>query len=403
MNKPKVSGIALSLLLLGAACASASPKIVTFEPSFKLVDRIAGIEKAGGKVTRDLHIIGAVAAVFPDNVKNPAINSIKGVRYVEEDLTIKWIEEAPEALPLSFVTDGLDRIGAGQFELSEPLPVPPAPAITRDEKEIPWGVRRVNAAGVWNTTMGEGVKVAIIDTGMDFKHPDLAAHYAGGYNAVSTSTLPMDDHGHGTHVSGTIGAAWNNNGVVGVAPMARLYAVKVLDANGSGSYSNVVDGIQWAADHGIQVINMSLGGTSGTPALQAAMAAADKAGVTIVCAAGNNSGAVNYPAKYPQAIAVSAADSSDRLASFSSRGPEVAVIAPGVNIVSDKKGGGLATMSGTSMASPHVAGLAAIAIAGGADTPAKVRAALKKAASSIGLKPTEEGAGMVDAAKLIGQ
>ena len=403
MNRAKISGLAMSLLLLGAVSASASRKIVTFDPSFKLADRIAGIERAGGKVTRDLHIIDAVAAAFPDNVKNSSISSLKGVRGVEEDLYLKWIEEAPEALPLSSVTEGLERIKAGDYASQVSLPVPAKPVLTPEEKELPWGVKRVNAPGVWSAATGEGVKVAIVDTGMDFNHPDLAAHYAGGYNAVSTGTLPMDDHGHGTHVSGTIGAIRDGKGVVGIAPMARLYAVKVLDANGSGSYSNIVDGIQWAVDNKIQVINMSLGGGSGTPALQKVMEAADKAGVTIVCAAGNDSGPVNYPAKYPQAIAVSAADSSDKLASFSSRGPEIAVIAPGVNIPSDKKGGGLTTMSGTSMASPHVAGLAVIAIAGGADTPAKVRAALKRAASSLGMKPTEEGAGMVDASKLAGQ
>ena len=403
MTRAKIFGLAISLLLLGAARASASQKIVTFDPSFKSADRVAVIESVGGKVTKDLHIIEAVVAIFPDNVKNSAINSLKGVRSVEEDLYLKWIEAAPAALPLSYVTDGLDRIKTGESGTLEPLPVPAKPVITPEEKEIPWGVKRVNAPGVWNATMGEGVKVAIIDTGMDYTHPDLAAHYAGGYNAVSTSTLPMDDHGHGTHVSGTIGAIRDAKGVVGIAPNARLYAVKVLDANGSGEYSNVVDGIQWAVDNKMQVINMSLGGGSGTPALEKVMEAADKAGVTIVCAAGNDSGPVNYPAKYPQAIAVSASDSADKLASFSSRGAEIAVIAPGVNITSTRKGGGVTTMSGTSMASPHVAGLAAIAIAGGANTPAKVRAALQKAASSLGMKPTEEGAGMVNAAKLAGK
>ncbi|MEI6424186.1 MAG: S8 family peptidase [Lentisphaerota bacterium] len=246
------------------------------------------------------------------------------------------------------------------------------------------------------------MKVAIIDTGMDYTHPDLAAHYAGGYNAIVSTATPLDDHGHGTHVSGTIGAIKDSVGVVGIAPNARLYAVKVLDAKGSGSYSNIVDGIQWAVDNKIQVINMSLGGGSGTPALQKVMEAADKAGVTIVCAAGNDSGPVNYPAKYPQSIAVSASDSSDKLASFSSRGAEIAFIAPGVNVPSTYKGSAYKTMSGTSMASPHVAGLAAIAVAGGANTPAKVKAALKKAASSLGMKPTEEGAGMIDASKLAG-
>ena len=400
MNRAKISGLAASFLLLSAACASASQKIVTFDPSYKLESRVAGIESIGGKVTKDLHIIDAVVAVFPDNVKNPAIKSLMGVMNIEEDLYLKWIEEAPEALPLSYVTDGLDRIKAGESTMPELLPIPAKPVITPEEKEIPWGVKRVNASGVWNTTMGEGVKVAVIDTGVDYNHPDLKDVYTGGYNAIISTATPLDDHGHGTHVSGTIGAVRDAVGVVGVAPKVRLYAVKVLDAGGSGTYSAIVDGIQWAVDNNMQVINMSLGGGSGTPALQKVMEAADKAGVTIVCAAGNDSGPVNYPAKYPQAIAISASDSSDKLASFSSRGAEIAFIAPGVSIYSAKKGGGFTTMSGTSMASPHVAGLAALAVGAGADTPAKVRAALKKAASSLGMKPTEQGAGMIDAAKL---
>ncbi len=418
MRKTKISGIAMAFMLLGAASVSAGQKIVTFDPSLKLADRISGIESIGGKVTKNLHIIDALAATFPDNIKDASIYSLKGVRIVEEDKYLKWIEgwtlpqscathghnsanKSPSALPLSHVSDGLDRIKAGGSAALEIAPVPAKPVITPEEKEIPWGVKRVNAAGAWNTDMGEGVKVAIVDTGIDFNHPDLAAHYAGGYNAVSTSTLPMDDHGHGTHVSGTIGAIRDIKGVVGVAPNVKLYGVKVLDANGSGSYSNVIDGIQWAADNGMKVINMSLGGSSGTPALASVMTAANKAGVTIVCAAGNDQGPVNYPAKYPEAVAVSASDSSDRIAYFSSRGAEIAFIAPGVNIYSSYKGAAYKTMSGTSMACPHVAGLAALAVAAGADTPEKVRAALKKAATPLGLKPGEEGAGMIDAAKLV--
>ncbi len=403
MNRSKIFGLAAALLISGAAYASAGQKIVTFDSSSKAVDRVAGIERMGGKVTKDLHIIEAVVAVFGDNVTDADIKSLKGVTSVEDDLYLKWIEETPAALPLSYVTDGLNNVKAGELETQEPLLVPATPARTPEETEIPWGVKRVNAPGVWNTTMGEGVNVAVIDTGMDYNHPDLKAVYAGGYNAVVSTNTPLDDHGHGTHVSGTIAAARDAKGVVGIAPRVHLYAVKVLDANGSGAYSNIVDGIQWAVDNKMQVINMSLGGGSGTPALQKVMEAADKAGVTIVCAAGNDSGPVNYPAKYPQAIAISASDSTDKLAYFSSRGAEIAFIAPGVDIPSTYKGSAYKTMSGTSMASPHVAGLAAIAVAGGANTPAKVRAALKKAASSLGMKPTEEGAGMIDAAKLAGK
>jgi len=202
-------------------------------------------------------------------------------------------------------------------------------------------------------------------------------------------------------VAGTIAAVRDGAGVIGVAPGAKIYAVKVLDKNGSGSYSDVMAGIEWAAQNKINVINMSLGGGDYMEAMHNVIKAANALGVTIVCAAGNDSGAVNYPAKYPESIAVSASDSSDKLAYFSSRGPEIAVIAPGVNVYSTKLGGGWRTMSGTSMACPHVAGLAALAIGAGISSPELVRQALTKAATPLpGLKPTDQGAGMVDAAKL---
>jgi len=399
MRKVKASCLALSFLLSGAGLVSAGQLIVTFSPSSQRSDRAFGIENIGGKVTRDLRLIEALAVTVPDDIKTSAIYTVPGVVRVEEDRYSKWIEEVQTPLPLSHVSDNLGTATEVYVpEASAPQPAEMRP--TPEENEIPWGIKRVNAAGAWGFSSGKGVKVAIIDTGMDYTHPDLAAHYAGGYNAVNTSATPLDDHGHGTHVAGTIGALRDAKGVVGVAPEAQLYAVKVLDANGSGAYSNIIAGIQWAVENGIQVINMSLGGKSGTPALAEAMTAADKAGVTIVCAAGNDSGPVNYPAKYPESIAVAASDSADKITSFSSRGAEIAFIAPGAKVYSTYKGGGYSTLSGTSMASPHVAGLAALAVASGAKTPAEVRATLKRAASSMGLKPTEEGAGMIDAARI---
>ena len=276
------------------------------------------------------------------------------------------------------------------------------PEIDPAEKEVPWGVKRVNASAAWDYGSGAGVKVAVVDTGIDFNHPDLAPNYKGGYNAVAPAEQPLDDQGHGTHVSGTIAAVKDLKGVVGVAPKVDLYGVKVLDKNGSGQYSWIVAGIEWAILNKMDVINMSLGGGSGTEAMKQVMIKARQAGVTVVCAAGNDSGPVNYPAKYPEAIAVSASDSADKIASFSSRGAELALIAPGVNVYSTKKGGGYTSMSGTSMACPHAAGLAALAVGAGAKGPEAVRAALRAAAEPLpGLGPNEQGAGLVDAFKLV--
>jgi subtilisin len=391
-------------LMLAAVTAQASQKIVSFEHAYKagaIEKSIAGI---GGKVTKKFDLVDALVAVFPDHIKDASIYSLPGVTSVDEDRYLRWIEAVPasmNAVPLPSVDEALRMIRSGEGWEAPILPEAKAdtdPAL----KEIPWGVKRVNAAAAWDYTMGQGVKVAVIDTGIDYTHPDLAPVFKGGYNAVTGGTDPRDDQGHGTHVSGTIAAARDLKGVVGVAPKVDLYVAKVLDKNGSGQYSWIVDGIEWAIKNHMQVINMSLGGRTGTDALAQVMTKAKEAGIAVVCAAGNDSGPVNYPAKYPEAIAVSASDSGDKLASFSSKGPEIHVIAPGVSVYSTKMGGGYTSMSGTSMASPHVAGLAALAVGAGADTPDKVRAALKNAATLLpAVKPGDQGNGLVDAFKLV--
>lgn len=398
MKRLRLFGAAFLLASLLSVNSQASQKIVTFGPGASVRDGLAALEKLGGKVVKDLPLINAVAVEFPDKIADSEIKACPHVDELEEDRVIKWIEAAPAALPLSYINSSLAAIRVGEYADFIPSAAAPRAAVTA---EMPWGVKRVNAGAAWSRTMGQGVKVGIIDTGMDYTHPDLKANYAGGYNALDASKTPLDDNGHGTHVAGTVGAVSDGAGVVGVAPKASLYAVKVLNAQGSGSYSGIVDGIQWAVNNKMNVVNMSLGSPSGSPAIQKAVEAAYKAGVTLVMAAGNDSGPVNYPAKYPQAIAVAASDSADKIASFSSRGPEIAVIAPGVAVYSTYMGGIYKSLSGTSMASPHVAGLAALAVGAGAKTPAEVRKALVGAAVTIGLQPSEQGAGLVDAGKLV--
>ncbi|HAN03683.1 MAG: hypothetical protein A2X29_00505 [Elusimicrobia bacterium GWA2_64_40] len=397
----KLLTLAAAIILAAAVSAQASQKIITFDSAYKSAIE-KGIANIGGKVTRKFALVDAVVAVFPDDTKDASIYSLPGVTNVDEDRYIRWIS-APASMnsvPLPTLAGALDMIRTGEGWAAPAFGEIRA-EVDPSEKEIPWGVRRVNAAGAWDLTAGRGVKVAVVDTGVDYNHPDLAPNYKGGYNAVTPGASPLDDQGHGTHVSGTIAAVKDNNGVVGVAPAVDLYGVKVLDKNGSGQYSWIVAGIEWAIQNGMHVINMSLGGGSGTEAMKQVMTKAHEAGVTVVCAAGNDSGPVNYPAKYPEAIAVSASDSSDRIASFSSRGAEIAIIAPGVSVYSTKKGGGYTSMSGTSMACPHAAGLAALAVGAGAEGPDAVRAALKAAAVPLpNLKPTDQGAGLVNAGKI---
>jgi subtilisin len=232
-----------------------------------------------------------------------------------------------------------------------------------------WGVKHIGAGVVHESgNKGKGIKIAVIDTGIDYTHPDLNANYAGGYDFINLDSDPMDDEGHGTHVAGIIAAEDNGDGVVGVAPAAELYALKALDDTGSGYMSDVIFAIQWATDPNddgsasdrLDIINMSLGGQKNI-VLEWACNLAYLDGLLIVAAAGNG-GAVDYPAAYSSVIAVSATDEYDNLASFSSTGKQIELAAPGVDINSTLPGNDYSgeTWSGTSMASPHVAGTAAL-------------------------------------------
>jgi len=281
------------------------------------------------------------------------------------------------------------------------------------ELDNSWGVKRIGAGTVHDGgNKGTGIKVAIIDSGIDYTHEDLDGRYAGGYDFVNDDTDPMDDAGHGTHVAGTVAAEDNGVGVVGVAPEALIYGLKVLGPDGSGDYSDVIAALQWAVDNGMEVTNNSYGSSGDPgPSVKAAFDNAAAAGILHVCAAGNSGNPrgrgdnVIYPARYASCIAVAATDKSDKRARFSSTGPDVGVAAPGVSINSTLLGGGYGTKSGTSMASPHVAGTAALVlVAYPSWTNAQVRAQLQGTADDLGdpgLDP-EYGYGLVDADEAAG-
>ena len=376
--------------------------IVVFQDGTSAAERRQAADTAGAKVVRDLPFIGAMVVELPGpqptGYRQP-LSSHRRFESMEDNSYRIWINDA------GFDTG--DPGLAGQTEALLQGAAATKKKVSSDstalkDGEIPWGIARVHAPAVWSKTMGKGVKVGVIDTGIDSKHPDLAANYKGGVNIVDSAASPDDDNGHGSHVAGTIAAVKDGSGVVGVAPEASLYAIKVLDADGGGTPDAIVDGLQWAAEHGMDVVNLSLGGP-GTPALKRAVKAANKAGVTVVAASGNDpKSPVSSPANYPEAIAVSASTKEEKLASFSTTGPEVAFIAPGHEVISDAPGGKLAQHSGTSMATPHVAGLAALAISLGAKGPAQVRAALQRAATPLdGMSAEQQGAGMIDASRLL--
>ena len=339
----------------------------------------------------------------------------------EKDFKTNWIKDVDAAPSLSSSFQQAQGIvNSAKINWPWKFPKPQQPSAS---SEFQWNMLRIDAPKAWKKTQGKGVNVAIIDTGVDCSHPDLNCSLSDGVNIINPATSPMDDNEHGTHVAGiisgqgqTITVDGQKTRVFGVAPQVHIIPVKALDAKGSGYLSDIVLGIYWATSHGAQVINMSLGSPSGATSLEQAVQKAYQAGVTVIAAAGNdgqgNQSTVNYPGAYPWVIAVAASDSKDHIASFSSAGPAVDLITPGVDILSTIPTG-YERMSGTSMACPHAVGLAALAIASGASSPEAVKKALNSASKRLCSKKfhqfclryppaTDQGHGLPDAAKIVG-
>lgn len=292
-----------------------------------------------------------------------------------------------------------------------------------------WHLRQIGIPDAWKLADGGGVTVAVLDTGVAYENyqnfhqlPDLAGlTFVDPYDFVGNTTHANDDHGHGSHVTGTIAQATNNGiGVAGIALNVKIMPLKVLSGSGSGSVAGIADAIRYAADHGAKVINMSLGGPFPSRVLKKAVEYAYSKGVTVVCAAGNESrGKVGYPAAYPGSIAVSATQFDETTTFYSNYGKDIDVAAPGGNTRVDQNGDGMPdgvlqntiaigdptkddyyTYMGTSMASPHVAGVAALIVGEGVTDPEMVEQILKDTAR----KPTAQkfstdryGAGIIDA------
>ncbi|NHM33802.1 S8 family peptidase [Neobacillus terrae] len=226
-----------------------------------------------------------------------------------------------------------------------------------------WNLPAIGTEGGWKVTRGsKDVKIAVVDTGVDLTHPDLAHRLTKGYNAIENNNRADDDNGHGTHVAGIIASVTNNRkGVAGITWYNPIMPVKVLNSEGAGGSFDVAKGVRWAADHGADVINLSLGNYKNSAVMRDAINYALKKDVVIVCAAGNdNTNQPSYPAAYPGVVGVSAVDWNGRRADFSNYGNYVDVAAPGVEIASTFFNGQYASLSGTSMAAPHVTALAGL-------------------------------------------
>lgn len=365
---------AILMIISGIAAAADRNVIIGFKNTVGANEENI-VHGHGGVAKKNFHLIPAIAASI-DESKIDELKKDPNVAYVEDDKIYN----------------------------------------ATDEYTSSWGVQHIGSEIVHDQGItGAGVKVAVLDTGIDYNHIDLKDNYKGGYNSIySGNPDPMDDSGpspfvpsHGTHVAGIIGAEKNGIGVVGVAPNVSLYAVKVLNGGGGGSESSIISGLQWSVDNNMNIVSMSFGNSVYSQALQDAVDKVYNSGILLVASAGNTGGFILYPAAYDSVIAVSATDASDQYASFSSNGPKIELAAPGVGIYSTIVGGGYDYRDGTSSAAPHVTGVAALIYStnfgdvngDGVKNNIDVRLILQNTAKDLGIPGRDilYGYGLVDA------
>ncbi|MFC7441349.1 S8 family peptidase [Laceyella putida] len=285
-------------------------------------------------------------------------SGIQPIRYLSELGMVIGEYQAP-ANPNEWVPDVAYMESDIRLTITEPYV---GTMVSVKEQTLPWGVQMIEAPKVWSVSQGRGVKVAVIDTGISADHPAVKENYRGGVNILSPYFAPQDYNGHGTHVSGIIAGNGAGLGIMGVAPQTEVYAVKAFNRKGSANLSDLLSAINWCIENGMQVINMSFGMEKLSESLRQAIMIAHRRGIVMVAATGNRGLASNidFPARYPETIAVASVSRDGSLSHFSNIGKGVDIAAPGERIPSAWLNEAKREMSGTSMAVPHVSGTIAL-------------------------------------------
>lgn len=406
-------------------------KIVIFRPEISQEERLSLLSRHQAAFSKNLKLING-AAITINRQQLKEITKETNVLRVDDDVEIfalpsdAWCKYAPwwpgcqQPTPNPTPTPSISPTPSPSLSPtppSSPTPKPtatttptptstPTPTPLPSFQPIPWSIVRIKAQEAWNNSTGSGIKVAVLDSGIDRDHPDLKENLVGCVNFIYSWGTCEDDNGHGTHVSGIIAAKNNQIGVVGVAPNAKIYSLKVLNRKGQGYLSDLIEALEWVINNKIQIVNMSLGSTYDVVSFHEAIQRAYEAGIVQVASAGNSgpgADTVTYPAKYPEVIAVSATDSSDNIPSWSSRGSEIDITAPGQSVNSTYLGGGYKILSGTSMSAPHVTGTVALRLfLKPGETPTQIENILEANTDSLPISdPTIVGAGQVNAQKVV--